>query len=84
MGDNVKIEKMESGELEMRQAFEEVTTRNVRGAVEFTNETRKIVRGLEKKVVLLEEKSLQQDKTIDELRKQIVNIQMKMYQLGGN
>lgn len=75
---------MEAGELEIKKVFEEVTRNNVKAAVEHGNETRKIVRGLEKKIVLLEEKSLQQDKTIGELRNQIVNIQMKMYQLGGN
>ena len=74
---------MEAGEKEMRQAFEEVTTRNVQAAINYTNSTRKMVNDLTSKVDHLEKALIDKDKVINDLRLQIVNIQQKLY-LGGS
>lgn len=73
---------MESGEKEMRVVFEEVTTRNVQAAVNYSNETRNIVRQLEQKIIHLEELSQAKDKIIGEMRQQIAIIQGKLYSGG--
>ena len=70
---------MEAGELEMRKAFEEVTTRNVQAAINYSNETRKIVRQLEEKILHLERLAQAKDKEIAEMRQQISVIQQKLY-----
>lgn len=75
--------EMEAGEKEMRKAFEEVTTRNVTAAIEFSNETRKMVQELTKKVAHLEQAVIDKDKVINVLREQVVHLQQKMY-LGGS
>jgi len=74
---------MESGEKEIRQAFEDVTTRNVQAAINYSNETRIIVRELEEKVEHLEKMNLDKDKQINGLRLQISGIQQKLY-TGGS
>lgn len=74
---------MEAGEVELRKAFEEVTTRNVQAAVNYSNETRKIVRLLEEKMLHLEELSRAKDKEISVLRQQISVLQQKLY-MGGS
>jgi hypothetical protein len=58
---------MEAGEKEMRKAFEEVTTRNVQAAINYSTETRKIVRELEKKVLHFEKVIVGKDKIINDL-----------------
>lgn len=79
MNDKQKIEPMESGEFEMRKAFEEVVNRNVKGAVEFSNGTRVIVRDLEKKVTHLEKTIIEQDKQFETLKGQIAYLQQQLY-----
>ena len=74
---------MEAGELELRKAFEEVTTRNVQAAINYTNETRKIVRVLEEKILHLEKLAQAKDKEIAVMREQISVVQQKLYQGGS-
>jgi chaperonin cofactor prefoldin len=73
---------MKSGELELKKAFEDVTTNNVRAAIEYSNETRKLVRVLEKKVESLDGSIRQYQEQIDFLKKQLTNIQIKVYSGG--
>ena len=73
---------MEAGELEMRKAFEEVTTRNVQAAINYSNETRKIVRQLEEKILHLEALAQAKDQEIAAMRQQIAIIQGKLYSGG--
>lgn len=77
--DQQKIETLDAGVLEVRKAFEEVTNRNVRGAVNFSNETRKIVRCLEEKMVHLEKIIQNKDAVIVEMKKQISWLQQQTY-----
>lgn len=74
---------MEAGEKELRKAFEEVTTKNVKTVIEFSQDTRKAIRELEEKVRLLEEKDLDNQKKFKEINNQMRAIQMKLY-TGGN
>jgi len=74
---------MEAGELELRKAFEEVTTRNVQAAINYSNETRKIVRVLEEKVKHFEELAQAKDKEIAAIRLQMATIQQKLYSGGS-
>ena len=73
---------MEAGERELRKAFEEVTTRNVQATVSHSNETRRIVRELEKKIELLEGIVRNQNTIIDSLRLQLANVQTKVFSGG--
>ncbi len=73
---------MKSGEKELRLAFEEVTTNNVKAVVDHSNETRKIVRELEDKLNSLGDLIRNYDTTIDLLKQQITHLQMKMFSGG--
>ncbi len=73
---------MEAGEKELRKAFEEVTTNNVKAAVAHSNETRRLVRELEGRVQSLDDLIRNYDNTIDLLKKQITNLQIKMFSGG--
>ncbi len=73
---------MESGEKELRLAFEEVTTNNVKAVIEYSSETRKLVRDLESKIESLDNLIRNYDTTIDLLKQQIVHLQMKMFSGG--
>jgi len=76
-------EVFQSGERELKQAFEEVTTRNVVTILEFTKETRKLVRALEEKVLNLQNGMFERDKTIVRLQAQISVLQQKLYSGGS-
>ena len=73
---------MEAGEKELRQAFEEVTTRNVRAAVQYSEETRKLVRQLEDKVTRLEGLIKNQDDAIEQLKIQLLGVQARVFSGG--
>lgn len=73
---------MGAGDKEIRKAFEEVTTRNVKAAVNHSNDTRKIVRDLEAKILHLEEISRAKDNVINDMRQQISLIQQQLYSGG--
>lgn len=73
---------MEAGERELRKAFEEVTTRNVKAILDHNNETRKMVIELINKINTLEGKVREQDGTISQLRMMLSTIQAKVYQGG--
>ena len=48
--DKPKVTPMEPGEFEFRKAFEETTIRNMKTIVEFSQDTRKLVRELQEEV----------------------------------
>lgn len=73
---------MESGEKELRKAFEEVTIHNVKSSIEYSNNTRVLVRLLEKKVDLLEGNIRQYQEQMELLKTQLNNIQTKIYKGG--
>ena len=65
--DNIKVEKVEPGELQMRKTFEEVSRRNITSAIEFCNQTRKIVRDNEKRIDALQKQVNEQNKKIERM-----------------
>ena len=67
----------------MRLVFEEVTTRNVQAAINYSTETRKLVRQLEEKVLHFEKVIVGKDEVINDLRLQIARIQQQLY-TGGS
>lgn len=73
---------METGEKELRKAFEDVTTNNVKSGIEHSNNTRKLFRELEEKVISLGGSMRQYQEQIDMLKKQLINIQAKVYRGG--
>lgn len=73
---------MEAGEKEMRKAFERVNTGNVRAAVDHGNETRKMVREIQKKVDHLEANIIAQDEKFEQINKQVASILAKVYSGG--
>ena len=73
---------MEEGELQLRQAFEETTTKNVKMIRDYTTETRKLVRDLELQIQQLKNLIVERDKQVGELRQQVSLLQSKVY-AGG-
>jgi len=73
---------MESGEKEMRMAFEEVTTRNVKTMITYSTETRQIVRDMQEKVDLVQAQLRQADEKINNLTRQLSIVQAKLYSGG--
>lgn len=73
---------MEAGELELRKAFEEVTTGNVKAILGYCQKTREIVREQEQKILKLEEMIRNQNITIDFLRSQLANVQSQVFSGG--
>jgi len=73
---------MESGELEIRQAFEETSTRNIKAMLEHGNETRRSLRVAEDKLIRLESTIRNQNEIIAELKKALTDFQILLYQKG--
>ena len=73
---------MEAGEKELRKAFEDVTTNNVKTISDYTKETRKMLRDLEVKIDQVTNIVINQNTTIDNLRLQLSNVQAKVFSGG--
>ena len=73
---------MSAGDREVLKAFEEVTTRNVRAAVEHSNETRNIVRVLESKIEILEGRLQQYEQRFAQIQTQLTTIQARVFSGG--
>ena len=71
-----------NSEIDLYRVFENTTKRNVEAVVTHSNKTRELVRGLENEVKILDERIREQDKTIQNLRLQLSNIQTKVYSGG--
>ena len=77
------MNNMESGELELRKAFEQVTTNNLKMIQDYTTETRKIMRKTEEEVQELKNMIAMRDKQLTEMRTQLSVLQAKIYQGGS-
>ena len=73
---------MEAGEFENRKAFEEVTTKNVKTGVDYSTDTRKLFRELEKKVEILENIVRSQSAIIEQFKIQLAGVQTKLFSGG--
>lgn len=69
-------------EKDLALGFQEVTTRNVKAAVNHGNETRQIVRQLEEKIKKLEQLIYSRDMQINQLRTMIAGLQAKVFRGG--
>jgi hypothetical protein len=69
-------------EKELLQAFEETSNKNIQMILDHSNESRELVRDMETKVLQLEEQVRIQNKSIEDLRLLLVNVQMKVYSGG--
>lgn len=76
------IDNLDPGELELRKIFEDVTTKNVRTIIEFTQDTRKLFRELSDVVDNLRKQLDVQNKTIAQLRLELTNVQTKLFSGG--
>ena len=73
---------MESGEKEMRKVFEETTTRNVMANVEFSNDTRKLVRELQENIDSTNNNFQALTEKVKQLQSQITYLQTIMFRGG--
>jgi len=73
---------MESGEKELRKAFEETTIRNVQACVDHGNNTREIVNKFGEAIKRLENMVLAQAELLEEQKRQLSLVQQKLY-AGG-
>ena len=76
-------DNMQAGEKELREVFEEVTTNNLKAVLEYSKNTRELVREMEIKVNLMENQVLEQNKLIDALKIQLSLVQAKLYSGGS-
>ena len=67
---------------EIYKAFEDVTKKNIKMILDHSNQTRKNVTDLENKVEQLNEQIRIQNETIEDLRKLLVNLQIRVYSAG--
>ena len=70
-------------EKELRKAFEETTTNNLKATIEYTKTTRKMVREQAELIKSLNQTILNYEERFDLITKQLAAIQMKMYRGGG-
>ncbi len=73
---------MAAGDRQVIKAMEEVMTNNVKAAVAHGNETRKLVRILEEKVISLDGLVRQQQEEIGSLRQQLAKVQAITFRGG--
>jgi hypothetical protein len=78
-----KDEVFQSGEKELKKAFEEVTTRNVISILDYSRETRGLTRELQERVLYLEGLIREYEKRLVVLQSQITNLQQKLYKGGS-
>jgi uncharacterized coiled-coil protein SlyX len=74
---------MSAGDKEIILASEDVQRKNIQVAVQYGNETRKMVRELGVIVDALQNQVITQNKTVDQLRLQLANLQQQFYAKGS-
>jgi len=69
---------------EQYKAFEDITVRNINSVVQFSKETRELVRKLEKQVTELKDMVLSKDQELALVRQQLAKVQAVLYRGGTN
>lgn len=82
MNNKDNVRQLETGELELRKAFEEATIQNVKMIVDFSQETRKLTRELGEKVDHLSNLILTKDKELETMNIQLAALQQRLYSQG--
>lgn len=77
-----KLETLEPGELQLRKAFEDTTTQNVKTIIDYSTQTRDLIREAEKSIKELKNMIVTRDSDIAELRQQVSILQSKIYLNG--
>lgn len=80
--DSIKVKEMAPGEYELRKAFEDVIRMNVDTIIQYSRDTRDMVRDLEKEVGRLRDQLLSRGKEVNLLKSQLANIQQTLYARG--
>jgi len=75
-------EIFQSGELELKKAFEETTTRNVKMILDHSNETRRLVLILEQKILTIEQSIQIQNEKLEFIKKLLADLQGIIYKGG--
>ena len=70
---------MDSGEKEIRKAFEDVTTNNVKACIAHSNETRRLTLELKEKIIKFDENLSFLDEKIVKINNLITKLQIKSY-----
>ena len=78
-----ELQHLDPGEKEMRLAFEDVTTRNVKAILEHGNTTRKLASETNASVQQLKQEILQQNQKLQQMTQQLAVVQGKLY-AGGS
>ena len=73
---------MATGDKEILEAFEETTKRNVNAVIAYSKETRKIARDQDTIIKGLQNQVNSQNELIEQFKKQMTSIQMKLYTKG--
>lgn len=82
MGKGDKVEIMESGELELRKVFEEVTTKNVKTVIQFSQDTRKLLREAQEEIKHLRNVILNREEQLSQLQQQVGQLLQKSFNEG--
>jgi len=77
-----KDEIFQSGEKELKKAFEEVTTRNVMTVIAYSKETRRELREMREKIFSLEAELRAQKAQIEQFKIQLAGVQTKLFSGG--
>lgn len=81
--DKINMIPMESGELQLRKAFEEVATKNLRTIQDYTTETRKMLRETEEHVKQLKNMIVAKDQELIQIKAQLATVLAKLYKSGS-
>ena len=80
---NDKINLLEPGEFEMRKVFEETSTKNIKTLLDYTTQTREMMRELQDEVKTLKGMLVTRDAESAQLRQQISLVQGILYANGS-
>jgi len=75
-------DKIKAGDREVIRASEEVNRRNAESAIQFANDTRKMVLEMRTLFDTLQNHVMNQRSEINELRSQLANVQQELYARG--
>ena len=74
---------MESGEREIKQAFEEVQVRNINSVITFVETSRKMTLEQQEKIDALNARVMAQEALLNQFRVQLAGLQTKIYSGGS-
>lgn len=82
MNNTDSMNTLEPGEFELRKAFENTTTNNVRTIIDYSTQTRELIRKTMEEVLELKKMIVAKDTEVMQLRQQVSLLQAKIYKGG--